>query len=615
MAEDSDILRTLRKEHPRLIFTREMEKEAKLLRKKDDYYAALCDIVERSADCCIDEPVVKHKKTGRRLLTETRKSMERIGNLSAAYRMTGEEKYLKRAEQEMLAACALKDWNPSHFLDTAEMSAGLAIGYDWLYGKLSAATRRTIRTAIIEKGLKPGLDKTQWWTYCHNNWNQVCNGGLMMAALAIAEEEPEWARKAVERALDGVKVCMQASYDPMGVYPEGASYWGYGTSYNVMMIASLETALGDDFGLTKMKGFSETPIYRIQVVGPDGYAYNYSDSGLCSKHLEPALFWFGKRYGRSNVTSLTKRVGKSHFDALNDPKRPTRTDRYFPFMMAWYGGCKDEAVSLALDYLGNGSNPLAMFRSSWDRDALWLAGKGGDNTNSHNHMDAGSFVMVAGGVRWSQDLDRDSYHKIESTIGGLWEAETRYTLFRFGVQGHSTLCLNGKWQALEGSASPITTFHSSCDRSHAVIDMSNPWREEAKSVRRGLALLNKRSFLVQDEVEGCKGEILWQMITVKNCEVDGETARLTKRGKHFTARIMSPEGATFEMLSVRPKHAVECQNADIGRLGIRVASNGTRVTIAVHMWLEDGDPPAAPPLLPLKRWTNDDTCKNTVKGT
>jgi hypothetical protein len=37
----------------------------------------------------------------------------------------------------MLAAAAFSDWNPSHFLDVAEMTAALAIGYDWLYEEVS----------------------------------------------------------------------------------------------------------------------------------------------------------------------------------------------------------------------------------------------------------------------------------------------------------------------------------------------------------------------------------------------------------------------------------------------------------------------------------------------
>jgi len=48
--------------------------------------------------------------------------LRRVYALALAYRWTGQEKYARKAAENMLTVCAFKDWNPSHFLDTAEMS-------------------------------------------------------------------------------------------------------------------------------------------------------------------------------------------------------------------------------------------------------------------------------------------------------------------------------------------------------------------------------------------------------------------------------------------------------------------------------------------------------------
>ena len=98
----------------------------------------------------------------------------------------------------MLTAAAFPDWNPAHFLDTAEMTNALAVGYDWLFDFLSVEDRATIRKAIVDKGLKPGMAvyaNKGWWTTATHNWSQVCNGGMTAGALAIADEEPELARR------------------------------------------------------------------------------------------------------------------------------------------------------------------------------------------------------------------------------------------------------------------------------------------------------------------------------------------------------------------------------------------------------------------------------------
>lgn len=59
----------------------------------------------------------------------------------------------------MLYMAGYDNWNPEHFLDVAEMTMALSIGYDWLYEVLSPKNRAKIRKAILDKGLKPSMDK------------------------------------------------------------------------------------------------------------------------------------------------------------------------------------------------------------------------------------------------------------------------------------------------------------------------------------------------------------------------------------------------------------------------------------------------------------------------
>ena len=186
-----------------------------------------------------ETPVIERVVVGRRLLATSREKLRRILFLGFAYRMTGEKRYSDRAEAEMLKAASFSDWNPSHFLDVAEMTAALAIGYDWLYPKLSETSRRTIRTAILEKGLKPSFGKEHDAILnAPTNWNQVCHCGMAYGALAVAETEPDLARRTIERAVEKVRIPMR-HYAPDGAYPEGYAYWEYGTSFNVLLKSSM----------------------------------------------------------------------------------------------------------------------------------------------------------------------------------------------------------------------------------------------------------------------------------------------------------------------------------------------------------------------------------------
>ena len=142
---------------------------------------------------CSKQPPVEHVLIGPRLLDKSRTTLDRVSTLAGLYRLTGDKRYAERAKKELLTVAAFDDWNPSHFLDVAEMTNAVALGYDWLFDYLSPEERASFARRSSTKGLEPGLavyaKKSGWHTAVHN-WNQVCNGGMTVGALAIADEEP-----------------------------------------------------------------------------------------------------------------------------------------------------------------------------------------------------------------------------------------------------------------------------------------------------------------------------------------------------------------------------------------------------------------------------------------
>lgn len=146
--------------HPRLFFTETEAAEIRTRIESDPLLHAVFAHLRGSADAILDQPPVKREQVGRRLLGVSRTCLQRVGYLAFAYRMTQEERYLRRAEDEMRAAAAFEDWNPSHFLDVAEMTAALAIGYDWLYNDLAPETRSAVKSALLDKGLHPSMAVT-----------------------------------------------------------------------------------------------------------------------------------------------------------------------------------------------------------------------------------------------------------------------------------------------------------------------------------------------------------------------------------------------------------------------------------------------------------------------
>ena len=174
------------------------------------------------ADSMLAFPPSTREMEGRRLLGISRRVLHRVSTLAMAYRLSGKQTYLDRCATEMRAVADFPDWNPSHFLDVAEMTLAMAVGYDWLYNDLDESTRKTVADAILEKGLRTSLKHTGW-VKASNNWGQVCHAGMLAGALALMDQQESLAVEIAHRAIINLPRSMHA-FEPKGCYPEGPGY-------------------------------------------------------------------------------------------------------------------------------------------------------------------------------------------------------------------------------------------------------------------------------------------------------------------------------------------------------------------------------------------------------
>lgn len=557
------------KQHPRLFITNKQITEIKTKIESQQPLKTFYQAMLAKADGILQKPPVKRIKTGRRLLAVSRLCLDRVVHLSAAYRFTGKKTYLKRAEKEMLAAAAFSDWNPSHFLDVAEMTAALAIGYDWLYDGLAKESRQKIRLAILEKGLRPSLENNSWVNRL-NNWNQVCNGGITLGALAIMEHQPRLAKKLVHRAVNGIQVVMK-QYEPDGAYTEGPGYWAYGTTYNVVFLEALESVLGTDFNLSQAPGFTRTGSYQLHVTAPTGLYFNYPDSGLKAGFL-PAVFWFAHKYDQPTLAWNQYQLWKDLSE--QEPSKLVQ-GRFSPLALLWYSS--RQAVPKQLSWMGRGSNPVAMFRNSWtDPQAAYLAIKGGSPGVNHGHMDVGSFVIDSQALRWASDLGAESYHKIESLGMDLWsrsqDAE-RWKIFRYNNFSHNTLVVNGRHQRVNGSA-PIIRYSDKQPFPHVVFDMSDVYEGQLAQALRGAALLDNGQVIIQDQFSSAEkpATVRWAMVTTADIFIESSnTALLKQKAKAVRLTVLTDEDIKLRTYSTGPKADYDAPNPGTRLIGFELS--------------------------------------------
>lgn len=573
-----DILATLRRERPRLLATPATWEKLKKRRGADPLFDGFLRRSETEARAIVPVAPVTYQKQGKRLLHVSRQALRRVLLLAMHYHLTGDQTLAKRAEQEMLAAAAFSDWNPSHFLDVGEMTAALAFGYDWLYNQLSPEARQTIATAIIEKGLKPGLGNPGW-ARTENNWNQVCLGGLSLGALALAEQEPALAAQILDMTKNFNSYGLKP-YAPDGVYPEGAMYWGYGTTFQTVLLDALQTALGTDWGLSKSPGFMKSAGALFQQLAPTGTFFNFADN-VERIGSEPAMWWFARELRQPELLRYELARLKEYIDSKRPPQPETQNDRLLPLAALWWPETpiSNTVTTQPLNWYGHAPNPLAIFRSAWnDPNAMYLALKGGKATLSHGHMDAGSFIFEANGVRWAYDLGMQDYYSLESKGVDLWnkgQNAGRWSVFRLNNLSHSTLTINNQRHIADGHAA-ITHFSAAND-SGAIVDLSPVFKGYADKVTRGFVFRSGSHALIRDEIEGLKeGDMVrWAMLTRAEIAIaeNGTEATLTQNGQKLRVLLAAATGAKFEVLSAEaPVNSYDVPNPGARLLIVNLVS-------------------------------------------
>ncbi len=108
------------------------------------------------------------------------------------------------------------------------------------------------------------------WVNGDNNWNQVCNGGMIAASIAIAEKDPDTGCKDYQQVAGRNARCSEAICSQLEYILKDATYWDYGTSFSVITSSMLQSAFGTDFGLADYPSFLESANFRMLTVAPSG---------------------------------------------------------------------------------------------------------------------------------------------------------------------------------------------------------------------------------------------------------------------------------------------------------------------------------------------------------
>ncbi|GFP74209.1 heparinase II/III domain-containing protein [Clostridium fungisolvens] len=544
-------------EHPRLMMGKSDIERIKTYINNDKFVNQQYNNLKNKAEKIINEPPVRYDLTdGVRLLSISRKALDRLLTLGLLYNITGEEIYAKRGWIELETICDLNpdrisfsfyDWHPQHFLDTAEMTTAAAIGYDWLYNYLNENQRNEVREAIYTKGVKEGLDayvKKDSWTKSDNNWNAVCYSGIAIGALAIGGDNERYEKDAgafLEIAINKISGFL-SQYTLNGGWFEGANYWDYATTYCAYFISSLDSSLKTDYEITKGKDFEKAGDFLIYMTGPKA-VFNYADS-LQWKIKTPVMVWLASKFNNSEYLWYYKSI--------------VSTSDTSPMSIIWYNDKINESKVKQEDMYFPGIEVAVMHTNILNNDDTFLAFKAGKNGLSHSDLDLGTFVYDTLGERWFEDLGSEDYN-----VKGYWnmgDDGLRWTYYRKRAEGHNTLVINGdkgKPDQNVKADTKIQSFISGKKKSVATLHLTDAYMPKVSSFTRTFTLLkSEKKVYIEDIIRSAnKLSIEWNAHTTADVKIslDKRSATLYKNGKKIFVNLKSPNKAFFYIQKINSK--------------------------------------------------------------
>ena len=555
-------------QHPRLLLRMDDFARMQSAIASDSRLATVHQHIDDRAEHLLSQEPLTYQKVGKRLLNVSRAALERILFMSYMYRMTGEEKYLAKAESTLNEVSSFADWNQKeHYLDVAEMAYGVAIGLDWLYDELQQSTKDNAKRALKAYAFDTYMTEDgDIFRRSMSNWNQVCTAGLISAAIACYEDDPSAMAEIIETLVESNKTHGMTMYNTDGNYSEGYTYWAYGTTYQVITMAALENIFGHDGGLKQSSaGFARTGIWIMFMEGPSGQCFNFSDSNA---PVYPRLpLWYISSFYK-DASLLYKEVSKledGSYGKSFDERRflplvqvfadasLLKRNLYAPVQKVWFGGETVETHPTVLVHT-NMSDPSKDY---------FLAMKGGRASTSHAHMDGGSFIFDAFGMRWAMDLGLQKYNDLEEYGIDLWnfgKNSTRWNVFRLNNLSHNVVTIDGNIYHNEGGAFLDKKYYTekpgalggrcTCYAANRYVspdnDIVNPLTRTAELVARGEGY----DLVVTDALTAASGkapEVRWAMATPAVAEiVSDQCIKLSQGGKVLYLTNSEASGAVLK---------------------------------------------------------------------
>jgi hypothetical protein len=352
-----------------------------------------------------------------------------------------------------------------------------------------------------------------------NNWNPWIISNWVTSVL-LMERDPE-------RRVAGLHKTMRALDNFIDPYPkdggcdEGPGYWGRA---GASMFECLESYYGatnqkvDVYGDQLIKNIG-TFITKVQVF--ENWFVNFADASALVNPSPFLVHQYGKRIGDKDLMSA------GAYYALRGRDRDGNGGSIARQLPALFHGSEVEATEPRQPLPGYAWLPEIQVMTARDKagsgDGLYVAMKGGHNSESHNHNDVGHFIVYTDGEPVIIDAGVEAY------TGKTFSSE-RYDIWTMQSAYHSLPTINGVMQdpGIEFAAKDASSENDT-EKASIALDIADAYPPEAnlKTWRRNLTLTRGQEIHVVDQYELTEAANTIQLSLLTPCTVEVSEGKIT----------------------------------------------------------------------------------------
>lgn len=273
--------------------------------------------------------------------------------------------------------------------------------------------RKRIRHELAVRIFTPYLEEHFWWmgngNEPMNNWTIWCTQNVLLCAF-LTDTDDKLKHEVMLKACRSVDYFL-AEYGEDGCCDEGALYYRHAglCLFNTLEILNAVTN-GHFACLYETPKIKNIASYIMNVHVQDKYYVNFADCSPIAGRCSAREFLFACRTRNANMMNF---AAKDFTAGMPDSLLlPSENNLYYRLQNAFtaeeilrYAAANPSPVSYSDIYYP--SVGLFIARD----DTYFLAVKAGDNADSHNHNDTGSFIIYKNGQPLLIDVGVESYTK------------------------------------------------------------------------------------------------------------------------------------------------------------------------------------------------------------